>query len=547
MCGIWAIIGVNNIDKEYVRSKLHLLDSLKDRGPDKTTFYTNHPIIFGFQRLAIHDLSVLGDQPFTMNYKNRDGKMCQATLICNGEIYNYKELYEEFNFQNVKSDSDCEVILHLWAKFMDIELVLLYLKGEFAFIIEVCELEKQKIDVFICRDPFGIRPLFMNRENENGNIILGSTLYSTGISNDLGYHNGSPVLPGTYIHISDTYLEKEYYHSPSFYSAIKTPDNFKLTKLFINAVKKRLDSDRPIGITLSGGLDSSLVCAVATKILGKKLKTFSVGLPNSVDLMYAKICAEHLKTEHHECTFTIEEALSTTDEVIHILESYDITTIRASIWQLLVAKLISQTSDVKVILNGDGSDELLMGYKENYFSPSHKESFDNVTVRLKEIFMYDGLRMDRCISSQGLEARVAFLDVDFVDYVRTISPEFMVPIKGKRMEKFMIRQAFKELYPDILPDEILFRHKEAFSDGVSTKDSERSWFDIIRDHFEQKVSDEEFNNRSTEYDSCPSKEAYYYKKVFTDKFGPNYDVINGYWLPNWVDTKEPSARTLNID
>lgn len=546
MCGILFILGSDHIDREYMKKQLPLLTSLENRGPDKTIIYSNNNVIAGHTRLNIHDLTPLGDQPFTITYYDevlRQNVSC--TLIVNGEIYNFKEIIADHQLTDLKSESDCEVIIMLWKKYKEFSKIIDIIRGEFAFVLHVEYL--QTIDkpytycTNICRDPFGVRPLFWNMKDDN--YFFGSTLTSVG-------YGGRVFTPGRHVQISSTgTVTTDYYIYPRLENAIEKDILYiykNITDKFIHAVKIRLSSDRPIGITLSGGLDSSTVAGVATLIGVKNLHTFVTGLHGSVDIVKASMCAKHIRSIHKSVPKTVDEACSRITDAIIMLETWDVTTIRASIWQIIIAEYISIHTDIKVILNGDGADELLMGYKENYLAPNSGAAFDHVTHRLKNIHKYDGLRMDRSVSSHGLEARPPFLDVDFVNYVRTIDPELMVPIKGVRTEKDIFRQAFKTLYPDIIPDEILLRSKEAFSDGVSEVNSEKSWFNIIQEFIEYMVTDLEYNDRHPRYQDCYSKEAYYYKKIFYENFGDNFDVIGEYWTQKWSNTLEPSARTLVV-
>lgn len=550
MCGILFIFGNEHISREYTQCQLPLLKSLESRGPDKTVIFSNDKTLAAHARLSIVGIEVMGDQPFTNIYYDEElNRNVQCTLIVNGEIYNFKDLIIEHQLENLKSYSDCEVIIALWKKYKDINKIIKLIRGEFAFVLHIEYLKTHDKEfehcIYVCRDPFGIRPLFWNMND--GYYFFGSILKSVG-------KGGRVFTPGRCIKINnigaimETTID-DYYIYPQIQNAVEK--NIKniyknITDKFINAVKIRLMSDVPIGITLSGGLDSSIVAGVAVLLGVKNLHTFTTGLPGSVDIANAEICAKHLKTIHVSVPKTSDIACSWITDAIKMLETWDITTIRASIWQIIISHYISMETDIKVILNGDGSDELLMGYKENYLAPNKVEAFDNVTYRLKNIHKYDGLRMDRSVASHGLEARPPFLDVDFVDYVRTIDPELLMPIKGERMEKNIFRQAFKTLYPDIIPDEILLRPKEAFSDGVSTINSDKSWFNIIQEYIDLIVPDIEYNNRHNRFASCHSKEAYYYKRIFYDNFGDNFDVIGEYWLPKWSNTLEPSARTLLI-
>ena len=542
MCGIWSIFSDNTISKDVMKKHLSKFDSIKNRGPDKTILRKFDKAVFGFQRLAIIDESYISDQPFIRTFNNGDKGPVTMTMICNGEIFNYKELIRDHELTDLQTDSDCEVILSLYEKY-DIEHTLSLLRGEFAFIINTYFHNTNTNLQVVARDQFGVRPLFYNTIDNM--LFFGSTLTSVG-------KNGRVFEPGTWMTVHN--IKQPEIHTYYDCAIVTVRENDlqliyrNVTEILINSVRRRTISDRPIGVTLSGGLDSSLVAGIIVNVLGiKHLQTFSTGLFGSVDLHHAGQVANFLDTKHHEIPKTKEYALHILDIIIIILETWDITTIRASIWQYIVAYYISTESDVKVILNGDGADELMMGYKENYFAPSALVAMENVYKRLKNIHKYDGLRMDRCISSLGLEARPSFLDIDFANYFLSIDPELIVPIKGERMEKDIIRQAFLTHYPNILPTEILTRPKEAFSDGVSEKDSTESWFNIIIDYIESKVPDLEYNNRDPMFESCLTKEAYYYKKTYYEAFSNNFDVIPGYWLPNWIDTGgEPSARVLAL-
>jgi asparagine synthase (glutamine-hydrolysing) len=552
MCGIWGVINFDIIQKSQLKNWLNLFDSLKSRGPDKSTIIHIENIIYGFHRLAIHDLTPLGDQPFIFV---KEG--ITYLLEANGEIYNYKELVQKYDVANdLKSDSDCEVIMHLYWKLGSIQAVCKELRGEFAFGLTQINLDGSTI-THLCRDPFGVRPLFYSTNSAPIKRIMFGSLLSGVLDPEASHPEVFP--PGKILTIVSnassnllqlnftTYYTYDYLfdkqnHNSSLY--------WEITSRLINAVKVRLDSDRPIGALLSGGLDSSLICAIASKILGiNNLKTFSIGMSKGTDLEYAQMVADHIGSSHTEVYFTPEQGLEAIDQVIETTETWDITTIRASVGQILLGSYISANTDIKVILNGDGADEVEMGYLYFYLAPD-AESAQKETIKLvKQIHRYDGLRVDRCISNYGLEARLPFLDQDFVDYYMRIDPELKIPTKS-RMEKQLIRDAFATLYPEILPSQVLYRKKEAFSDGVSSK--EKSWFEIITEWIETKVNDTEFSNRDmNDYGICKSKESYYYKKKFNEKFNKcilkSNDVIPGYWLPNWVETcGEPSARVLQV-
>ena len=581
MCGIWGIISAKTITKNQIKSWYHLFESIKSRGPDKSTIIHIENIVYGFHRLAIHDLTPLGDQPFIFVKSG-----ITYLLEANGEIYNYKDLIKKYNLEDsLKSDSDCEVILHLYWKLGSIKAVCNELRGEFAFSLTQIN-QDGSTQTHLCRDPFGVRPLFYSCTEDKSKLLFGSLLSGV-IASESSYPEVFP--PGKILTIeksvsksSDLDFKWTTYYDYN-YKITNGPEQsiyWEITSRLINAVKTRLDSDRPIGALLSGGLDSSLVCGIAAKILGvKHLKTFSIGMKKGTDLEYAQMVATHLGTAHTEVYFTPEEGLEAIDKVIDTTETWDITTIRASVGQLLLGRYISTNTDIKVILNGDGADEVEMGYLYFYLAPGALSAQEETVKLIKQIHRYDGLRVDRCISTHGLEARLPFLDQDFVDYYMQIDPKLKIPraalgrnpegidiphaALGRNpegidipraalgnMEKQLIRDAFATLYPDILPQEVLYRKKEAFSDGVSSK--EKSWFQMITEWIDTKVPDKEFATRDTNYYSmCKSKESYYYRKRFNEKFNkcqlPSNEVIPGYWLPNWVETNgEPSARVLQV-
>lgn len=554
MCGIWSIISSNYINKYELNNYEVLYNNIKQRGPDKTNILKFNNNIFVFHRLAIHDLSPLGDQPFIFYVKDING-LKMYVLICNGEIYNYKELILKYNL-NVNTNSDCEVIYLLYLKLLDIKMVVKELRGEYAFILT--EITNNNETTYICRDPIGVRPLFysLNKNSNNKiNKMLVSSLLTGVIDNN--FDTGIVFPPGNILTVkrltNNLSITNDEYYNYDYTILHNNNDNliyYEITSKLINSVKVRLDSDRPIGALLSGGLDSSLVCAIASKILGvKNLNTFSIGMNGGTDLAFALIVSNHLKCNHKEVFFTQEEGLNAIDNVLDATETWDITTVRASVGQYLLGKYISNNTNIKVILNGDGADEVEMGYLYFYLAPNAIEAQNETVKLLKEIHKFDGLRVDRCISYHGLEARLPFLDIDFVNYYMSIDPELKIPTQ-KRMEKQLIRDAFNTLYPDLLPHSVMYRKKEAFSDGVSSKN--KSWFEIITEWIDTKITDVEFSNIDKNlYGNCKSKESYYYKKHFNNKFNKTinmcWDVIPKYWLPNWIETNgEPSARVLSV-
>lgn len=545
MCGIWAYIVHNSTIINS--SLLNNSEKVACRGPDKKITLSKNNYSLIFHRLAIHDLSIQGDQPFTFEFN--DGYKIE--LMCNGEIYNYKDLIEKYQFQT-KGTSDCEIIGYLihYYKF-DLIKVVQELRGEFAFIA-ICTYPDGKQYLSIARDTFGVRPLYYGLTRDG--IILSSLL--SGIINieieDENLMNKAYHFPPGHVYHEEiknfnlnddfTFLCKN-----AFYKLKSIPLNEiapdaeniyfsredllkyykEITNSFINAVKIRLDSERDIGFLLSGGLDSSLIAAVATKICKlENIKTFSIGFTeNSPDLEYAWLVADYLNTEHTPVIIDSTDALNAIPDVIKALETYDITTIRASTPQYLLAQYIKEVTDIKVILNGDGSDEVAMGYIYNYYAPSKKESHNDSLRLLQEIHCFDGLRVDRTLGAHGLEARLPFLDIDYVQTYLSMPIELRKPTK-QRMEKQLLRDAFNTLYPDILPKEILYRKKEAFSDGVST--NKKSWFTIIQERAEMEDKTE--------------KE--WYTEIFDHNFPFQQHICPHYWMPQWIDATDPSARTL---
>lgn len=516
MCGIFAFLG----DSKSIISDEKLIKlsaKIKHRGPDNTVNERiSKDIFFSFHRLRINDTSNRGDQPI---YHPKDRNI---VLMCNGEIYNSTKLVKDNLFETY-STSDCEVIVHLYLKY-GIKKTIKLLDGVFSFILH----DKTKNKTYAARDPFGIRPLFIY--NYHNNYILASEIKAI-----LGL--GIPFPPGCYWDLDNPDKYERYYDYE--YKINKDIHEKELRTAFINAVDKRLMSNRPIGCLLSGGLDSSLVAALVAKRISN-VHTFSIGMEGSTDLHYAKIAAKYIKSTHHHVTFTVEEGLSAIEDVIYSLESYDITTIRASVGMYLLSKYISNNTDVRVIYSGEGSDELTQGYIYFHKSPSPIDSHNESVRLLKNLYMYDVLRCDRATSAHGLEVRVPFLDKDFVNIFMSVPEDFRVP--RKNIEKYLVRSLFND--DNLLPDQILWRPKEAFSDGVSG--TKRSWHHIIQDHIDKLITDDEFKKQADKYSHNPplSKEAYYYRKIFDKYYKGNDKLIAYYWMPKWIDVSDPSARAL---
>ena len=543
MCGIFAYFG-EHIPFSVLKENF---DKIQKRGPDNSVIKRiNDQHFLGFHRLSINDVSEKGNQPL-YHPDTRD-----LVLICNGEIYNHKQLTEE-NGYKTNSNSDCEVILHLYKEY-GIEKTVKKLDGVFAFILYDGITNK----IYAARDPFGVRPLFMGKTVVTGDMytpidklemLFSSEAKSlTDIADEI-----IPFPPGTYW-CSDSHdfvsHYKYQYPNPSKNDIKYNTDDMEKTcdnvqKLLVSAVNKRLMSDRPIGCLLSGGLDSSLVSAlVARNYEPGTLETFSIGIKGSTDLYYAKMVAEHIKSKHHHIELEEKDFLNAIDEVIYAIESYDTTTVRASVGNYLVSKYIKENTNCTVIYNGDGSDEVCGSYLYLKNAPNELEFHNECEKLLREIHCYDVLRSDRCISENGLEPRTPFLDKAFVNYYMSIKPELRM--SKDRIEKFILRESFSKM--NLLPSEVLWRQKEAFSDGVSGK--EKSWYEIIQDMVNEKITDEDFEafKKTHPHNTPELKESMYYRLIFEKYFGVNHDnIIPHLWMPKWCGKqKDPSARVLSV-
>ena len=552
MCGIFTILNNNDtFDKEFISEQLN---KAQHRGPDNSSINLSNNNFVGFHRLSINGLDSDSNQPFIMD---------NIILICNGEIYNYKQIYENIKYKPT-TNSDCEVIIYLY-KLYGIEYTLNLLDGVFAFILFDYDINK----IYVARDPYGVRPLYYLC---NPDYILSLENSEVKHNNVIGFASELKQLSEFCVSVNDYNLDKDLllvkqfsggefmeleYGQDKWYLNNKVKYNsFKLNSLadnniesilnnihdlFCEAVKKRVQTtDRPIACLLSGGLDSSIVASLVSKYYPNQLETYSIGLEGSEDLKYAKIVAEYLNTKHTEIIVTEDNFFNQIPEVIMMIESYDTTTVRASVGNYLVAKYISENSEAKVIFNGDGSDELMGGYLYFKKSGEHYE-FDKECRRLLDnIYYFDVLRSDRSISTNGLEPRTPFLDRKFVDYYLSISSKIRYDYNNKQ-EKFLFRKAFDKEY---LPSEILWRRKEAFSDGVSQKS--RSWYEIIAEKV-KKQKEIKFDI-SIEYPFNPpqSLEQLYYRTIF-EMIYPNFGYIIPYfWMPKYVNANDASARTLEI-
>jgi asparagine synthase (glutamine-hydrolysing) len=545
MCGIFCYINNNNNNTTFNTPKLlENFNKIGVRGPDNSQYIIKNNIFLGFHRLCINDLTNVGNQP--MKYKD-------YYLICNGEIFNHLNIKDTFRFKPT-SNSDCEIILHLYDHLINdnvnynvndnvndnvIHKLCNHLDGEFSFILYDSKLKK----IYIARDPYGVRPLFIGT-TENNDYVFSSEL--KGMNNLV--KSSEQFIPGSYMILDNTLDNKLNLNYHKYHKINYNKLNFNneliydnLNKVFRKAVYKRMMSDKEICSLLSGGLDSSLVAAIVSDKLGPyKLKTFSIGIKGSPDLKYAKIVADHIKSIHYSIELSEKEFLDAIETVIVSIESYDTTTVRASVGNYLVSKYIKDNTDCKVVFNGDYADEVCGGYK--YFKKTdNDEMFHNECIRLlNDIHYFDCLRSDRSISNNGLEARVPFADKDFVNYYLSINPELRKSFNN--IEKYTLRQAFSK--DNLLPDAVLWRSKEAFSDGITSET--RSWHTIIKEFVDLKISDEYFEKNKNKYEhNIPIlKESFYYREIFEKHYNGFSNVIPYFWMPLWCDeTNDPSARS----
>lgn len=513
MCGILAVFG------KPIDIKTHLA-KLKNRGPEETSIVEKDKVQLGFTRLAINGLTS-GSQPFEDN-----GLM----WMCNGEIYNHAKLASSVEF-TPKTGSDCEIIGSLYRSYME---PFAEIDGVFAIVIVDDEL------VTVARDPYGVRPLFMSVSPDR--VIFASELKA--IPED-PRATIKEFPPGHFANLRlnslDCILERYHYVEVTPHIVEDDRALFGVMDYVMASVNKRMMTDRPVAALLSGGLDSSIIAALVQSNMKTKLKTFSIGFQGSEDLRCARLVADHIKSDHTEIIMTPEQFFDAIPEVIRDIESFDITTVRASVGNWLVAREIAKT-DCKVVFNGDGADEILGGYMYFHKAPSDREFIAERDRLLGDIHYFDVLRSDRCISSHGLEPRTPYLDKDLVKYVRRIVPELLRPTPVQQ-EKFVLRTAFDGI--NLLPDEILWRKKEAFSDGVSSVGG-LLWYQECRLRSEELYPNWEKDAAKFDYLRPQTAEAYYYRKVFTDIYGDLNVNVPYFWMPKWSpETNDPSARTLN--
>ena len=515
------------------------LEKTHSRGPDQSRVYDTGKGYLGFNRLSIMGLNEAGMQPFlfkdkaTLPFGEAEGQGdIETTVVCNGEIYGFRPIKEELVNKGYSfiSDSDCEILPAMYKEYGTDMFKML--DAEFALILY----DAKEGSYVAARDPIGIRPLYYGVSSKGAYIFASEPKNLTGLTDSI-----SPFPPGHYFKDGEFIKYRDMSEVSGYiYDDIETVCG-RIHDLLIDGVKKRLDSDSPVGFLLSGGLDSSLVCGIAAKMSDRPIKTWAIGMDvDAIDLKYARQVADYIHSDHHEVIITKEDVLDALPHVIEALGTYDITTIRASIGMYLVCKAIHEDSDVRVILTGEISDEIF-GYKYTDFAPDAREFQKEAEKRIHEIHMYDVLRADRCISVNSLEARVPFGDLAFVEYCMAIDPEKKMNKYGKG--KYLLRHAFEK--DGLIPEEILWREKAAFSDAVG-----HSLKDDLADKAEETYTQEAYEAGITGYDHARpfTKESLLYRDIFEKYYPGQSKMVKDFWMPNrnWegCNVNDPSARVL---
>ncbi|MFP4847277.1 asparagine synthase B [Winogradskyella sp. PE311] len=505
MCGIVCAFDIKQKTDDLRPQVLEMAKTIRHRGPDWSGIYSDDKAILAHERLAIVD-PASGKQPLFSPDK-------KLILAANGEIYNHRELRSQFPDYDFQTESDCEVILALYQEkgvdFVD------DMNGIFGFAIY----DTEKDEYFIARDHMGIIPLYIGWD-KNGTFFVASELKALeGICTKIEL-----FPPGHYMSSKDGEFVKWYKRDWTEYEAVKENETSiaEVKQALEDAVHRQLMSDVPYGVLLSGGLDSSVTSAIAKKYSERRIEaddkekawwpqlhSFSVGLEGSPDLAAAKKVADHIGTVHHEIKFTIQEGLDAIKDVIYNIETYDITTIRSSTPMYLMARVI-KSMGIKMVLSGEGADEIFGGYLYFHKAPDAKEFHDETVRKLDKLHMYDCLRANKSLAAWGIEGRVPFLDKEFMDVAMRINPKDKM-INGERMEKWVVRKAFE----DMIPESVAWRQKEQFSDGVGY-----SWIDTLKELVEKEVTDEQIENAAFRFpiNTPLNKEEYYYRTIFEGHF-----------------------------
>jgi asparagine synthase (glutamine-hydrolysing) len=533
MCGIFAYLG-SLLTLEQLRE---YFNKIQHRGPDSTQVeYITNELLFVFHRLAIMGLDNVSNQPM---------KLDQYSLICNGEIYSFRDSIKEFGFEDYKSNSDCEIILHLVKK-IGIAETMKRLDDEFSFLLY----DSEKEILYGGRDPLGIRSFYYGVTKE-GEYAFGSEMKSLGFCETV-----KQFPPGHYM-VLEKGKEAQFFQYFNYDYTVMNKDvdeQFlydKVRELLTQAVDKRMMSDRVVCCLLSGGIDSTLVTALVNKHFEPyQLRTYSIGLEGSTDLAFAKIAAEYMKTQHNDILVTEEQFLGAIESTIIQIESFCTTSVRASVGNYLVSLAIKEENKKRenllgdvVVFCGDLSDEIFASYRGFMKAPNPEEFFRENVKLIKDVHCFDVLRSDKSISGAGLEARVPFSDQALLNFVMTIPPELKM-FNDERIEKYILRKAFDGT--KLLPDELLWRRKEAFSDGVSAHS--RSWFQIIKEFVDKKIPDEEYEERRSKFTYLPpyDKESLYYREIFEKHYPGREKLIPYFWRHPFTTQLDPSARLLDV-
>jgi asparagine synthase (glutamine-hydrolysing) len=532
MCGIAAIFNIMQQTPELRQKALRMSQKIRHRGPDWSGIYCGGSAILAHERLSIVDPESGGQPLFSPDKK--------LVLAVNGEIYNHKDIRREFAGRyTFQTGSDCEVILALYREMRNsaafvaalaqgpgsgavtemVGKMLERLSGIFAFALYDIEHD----EFLIARDPIGVIPLYMGHDSD-GKVYVASELKA--LEGQCGEYE--PFLPGNFFYSRTSGMKRWYVRSWMDYDAVKdAPMDYEASRLAIRsaleaAVKRQLMSDVPYGVLLSGGLDSSVISAIARKYSEKRIEndgqtpaywprlhSFAVGLKGAPDLGKARLVADSIGTVHHEINYTIQEGLDAIRDVIYFIETYDVTTVRASTPMYLLARVI-KSMGIKMVLSGEGSDEIFGGYLYFHKAPDAKAFHEETVRKLSKLHLYDCLRANKSLSAWGVEGRVPFLDKEFLDVAMGMNPALkMCP--GKEIEKKILREAFR----DMLPEEITMRQKEQFSDGVGY-----SWIDTLKQMTSTAVSDEHMAHAAERFPINPpqNKEEYFYRSIFAEHF-----------------------------
>lgn len=546
MCGIVSIFNIQQQTSELRQKALRMSQKIRHRGPDWSGIYCGKTAILAHERLSIVDPES-GKQPLF----SVDGKQI---LAVNGEIYNHKEIRKQYKGKYAfQTGSDCEVILALYRdKGIDF---LEDISGIFAFALY----DEENDSFLIARDQIGVIPLYIGYDSD-GKVYVASELKAL----EGQCERYEPFLPGHYYWSKDPGMKRWYKRDWFDYDAVKDnpASSEDIRQALRNAVKKQMMSDVPYGVLLSGGLDSSVISAITqsyserriednsqTKAWWPRLHSFAVGLKGAPDLAKARMVADHIGTVHHEINYTIQEGLDAIRDVIYFIETYDVTTVRASTPMYLLARVI-KSMGIKMVLSGEGADEIFGGYLYFHKAPSAEEFHKETVRKLSKLYLYDCLRANKSLAAWGVEGRVPFLDKEFLDVAMRTNPAAkMCP--GKTMEKRIVREAFS----DMLPEEIVWRQKEQFSDGVGY-----SWIDTLKKMTEELVTDEQMAHAAERFpiNTPMCKEEYYYRSIFEEHF-PSESAARSVpheasvacstaialeWDEAWKNMNEPSGRAV---